>query len=106
MLFLDNILFWCRNNFHVIYFSQQHLRTWSSKMAAALLRVRGGAQAVRVAQRASSSALAVLEAELQGIQAAGTWKSERIITTKQGSAIGVANRPGKVRLARGERGPF
>lgn len=34
-------------------------------------------------------ARAVLENELDGIRTAGTWKAERVITSKQGSQISV-----------------
>lgn len=38
---------------------------------------------------AVAEARAVLEGELDGIRAAGTWKAERIITSKQGPQINV-----------------
>lgn len=38
---------------------------------------------------AVAEARAVLEGELEGIRAAGTWKAERIITSKQGPQINV-----------------
>lgn len=38
---------------------------------------------------AAAEARAVLEHELETIRAAGTWKSERIITSKQGPEISV-----------------
>ncbi len=38
---------------------------------------------------AVAEARAVLEKELDGIRAAGTWKAERIITSKQGPQINV-----------------
>lgn len=39
---------------------------------------------------AVAEARAVLENELDGIRAAGTWKAERIITSKQGPQINVS----------------
>lgn len=38
---------------------------------------------------AVAEARAVLESELDSIRAAGTWKAERIITSKQGAHINV-----------------
>lgn len=36
---------------------------------------------------AAAKARAVLENELEGIRSAGTWKAERVITSKQGPQI-------------------
>lgn len=53
-----------------------------------------------ITSRCSSSTQAafykIIEDELQGIRDAGVWKSERIITTKQSSQIGVTTRKDKV----------
>jgi glycine C-acetyltransferase len=38
---------------------------------------------------AVADARAILESELEGIRVAGTWKGERIITSKQGPRINV-----------------
>jgi len=38
---------------------------------------------------AAAQALCVLESELDSIRAAGTWKGERVITSKQGPHISV-----------------
>lgn len=43
------------------------------------------------AYAAVAEAKAVLEKELDGIRAAGTWKAERIITSMQGPQINVAS---------------
>jgi glycine C-acetyltransferase len=38
----------------------------------------------------------VIEAELTSIKDAGTWKSERVITTRQGASIAVKDQPGTI----------
>lgn len=64
------------------------------KAARSLVRpVRGvlrpSAAASKRTYSAGAEARAVLESELDGIRAAGTWKAERIITSKQGPQINV-----------------
>lgn len=51
--------------------------------------VLGSFPAPRRAYAAVAEARAVLEKELDGIRAAGTWKAERIITSMQGPQINV-----------------
>ena len=55
--------------------------------ARGLLRASAGAPGRTYA--AVAAARAVLEGELDSIRAAGTWKAERIITSKQGAQINV-----------------
>ena len=38
----------------------------------------------------------ILDAELESIREAGTWKHERVITSAQGSQISVAQSQGKI----------
>uniref|UniRef100_A0A3Q3FHL9 Uncharacterized protein n=1 Tax=Labrus bergylta TaxID=56723 RepID=A0A3Q3FHL9_9LABR len=51
--------------------------------------LRSSAPALNRSYAAVAEARAVLESELDGIRAAGTWKAERIITSKQGPQITV-----------------
>ncbi|XP_070779412.1 2-amino-3-ketobutyrate coenzyme A ligase, mitochondrial isoform X1 [Enoplosus armatus] len=51
--------------------------------------LRPSASALSRSYAAVAEARAVLENELEGIRAAGTWKAERIITSKQGPQINV-----------------
>lgn len=51
--------------------------------------LRGSAAALSRSYAAGAEARAVLEHELETIRAAGTWKAERIITSKQGPHISV-----------------
>lgn len=57
------------------------------KPVRGVLRSSGSASSRSYA--AVAEAKAVLEKELDGIRAAGTWKAERIITSKQGPQINV-----------------
>ncbi|XP_034395801.1 2-amino-3-ketobutyrate coenzyme A ligase, mitochondrial [Cyclopterus lumpus] len=64
------------------------------KVARSLARPVGGAlrpsaRALNRSYSAVAEARAVLESELDGIRSAGTWKSERIITSRQGPRINV-----------------
>ena len=67
------------------------------KVARSLVRPARGAlrpsaasaPALNRSYAAVAEARAVLESELDGIRAAGTWKAERIITSKQGPQINV-----------------
>lgn len=64
------------------------------KVARTLVRpargvLRPSAPALNRSYAAVAEARAVLESELDGIRAAGTWKAERIITSKQGPQINV-----------------
>lgn len=62
------------------------------KAARSLIRPVQGALRPSASSRsyaAVAEARAVLEGELEGIRAAGTWKAERIITSKQGPQINV-----------------
>ncbi|XP_037068222.1 2-amino-3-ketobutyrate coenzyme A ligase, mitochondrial-like [Pollicipes pollicipes] len=66
--------------------------------------VRSGARAVRAGQlvpparrqSALAAARALLDAQLEDIRGAGTWKTERVITSKQDAAIHVRGRDGSV----------
>lgn len=51
--------------------------------------LRPPAPALSRSYAAVAEARALLENELDGIRAAGTWKAERIITSKQGPQINV-----------------
>lgn len=51
--------------------------------------LRPSSSALNRSYAAVAEARAVLESELDGIRAAGTWKAERIITSKQGPQINV-----------------
>uniref|UniRef100_A0A2K5YZB9 Uncharacterized protein n=1 Tax=Mandrillus leucophaeus TaxID=9568 RepID=A0A2K5YZB9_MANLE len=68
--------------------------------AGALWRGRSNVGWERLARRAQS-ALAqlrgILEGELEGIRGAGTWKSERVITSRQGPHIRVDGHPQECR---------
>ncbi|KAL3054323.1 hypothetical protein OYC64_006617 [Pagothenia borchgrevinki] len=55
----------------------------------ARVAMRPAAPVLHRSYAAVSEARAVLESELEGIRAAGTWKAERIITSKQGPQIKV-----------------
>ncbi|KAJ4932342.1 hypothetical protein JOQ06_010765, partial [Pogonophryne albipinna] len=55
----------------------------------ARVALRPAAPVLHRSYAAVSEARAVLESELEGIRAAGTWKAERIITSKQGPQINV-----------------
>ncbi|KAK5885495.1 hypothetical protein CesoFtcFv8_019199 [Champsocephalus esox] len=55
----------------------------------ARVALRPAAPVLHRSYAALSEARAVLESELEGIRAAGTWKAERIITSKQGPQINV-----------------
>lgn len=62
------------------------------KAARSLIRPVQGALRPSASSRsyaAAAEARALLEGELEGIRAAGTWKAERIITSKQGPQINV-----------------
>lgn len=64
------------------------------KAARALVRpvrvlLRTAAPVPRRTYAAASGARALLEAELDAIRAAGTWKAERVITSRQGARINV-----------------
>uniref|UniRef100_A0A2I3HUV0 Uncharacterized protein n=1 Tax=Nomascus leucogenys TaxID=61853 RepID=A0A2I3HUV0_NOMLE len=47
----------------------------------------------RRAQSALAQLRGILEGELEGIRGAGTWKSERVITSRQGPHIRVNGHP-------------
>ncbi|XP_033944986.1 2-amino-3-ketobutyrate coenzyme A ligase, mitochondrial [Pseudochaenichthys georgianus] len=55
----------------------------------ARVALRPAAPVLHRSYAAVSEVRAVLESELEGIRAAGTWKAERIITSKQGPQINV-----------------
>ncbi|KAK1876961.1 2-amino-3-ketobutyrate coenzyme A ligase mitochondrial [Dissostichus eleginoides] len=55
----------------------------------ARVALRPAAPVLHRSYAAVSEARAVLESELEGIRVAGTWKAERIITSKQGPQINV-----------------
>lgn len=64
------------------------------KAARSLIRPVQGSLRPSASSRsyaAVAEARALLEGELEGIRAAGTWKAERIITSKQGPQINVDN---------------
>ncbi|XP_035875496.1 2-amino-3-ketobutyrate coenzyme A ligase, mitochondrial isoform X2 [Phyllostomus discolor] len=58
---------------------------WAGSVRAALSRVPGGCRA----HSALAQLRGILEEELEGIRGAGTWKSERVITSRQGPRIHV-----------------
>ncbi|XP_053299676.1 2-amino-3-ketobutyrate coenzyme A ligase, mitochondrial [Pleuronectes platessa] len=62
--------------------------------ARGLLRASAGAPGRTYA--AVAAARAVLEGELDSIRAAGTWKAERVITSKQGARINVDGSRGNI----------
>uniref|UniRef100_A0A2K6EB84 Uncharacterized protein n=1 Tax=Macaca nemestrina TaxID=9545 RepID=A0A2K6EB84_MACNE len=49
------------------------------------------------AQSALAQLRGILEGELEGIRGAGTWKSERVITSRQGPPIRVDGHPQECR---------
>ena len=51
---------------------------------------------VRNASRAQAALCEMLDAQISDIKQAGTWKDERVITTKQASEIGVQGRSDKL----------
>ncbi|XP_043823346.1 2-amino-3-ketobutyrate coenzyme A ligase, mitochondrial [Dromiciops gliroides] len=69
-------------------------RLLSSPLAQALPVAPGGGG--RRAQSALAQLVGILESQLDAIRAAGTWKSERIITSKQGPHINVEGSPGGI----------
>lgn len=60
----------------------------------------------RRAQSALAQLRCILEGELESIRGAGTWKSERIITTRQGPSIHVEGVPGGNSPPGGSAEPF
>lgn len=71
------------------------------KPVRGLLRASAQAWTRTYAAAAVSEARAVLENELDSIRAAGTWKAERIITSKQGPRINVdGSRGGECRVTK------
>ncbi|XP_027729000.1 2-amino-3-ketobutyrate coenzyme A ligase, mitochondrial [Vombatus ursinus] len=69
-------------------------RLLSSPLARALPVAPGGGG--RRAQSALAQLTGILESQLDAIRGAGTWKSERIITSKQGPHISVEGSPGGI----------
>ncbi|XP_067315064.1 2-amino-3-ketobutyrate coenzyme A ligase, mitochondrial [Pseudorasbora parva] len=61
-----------------------------------VLQPRAPANASRPYATAAAQALSVLESELDSIRAAGTWKGERVITSKQGPHICVDGSRGDI----------
>lgn len=55
---------------------------WAGSVRAAFSRAPGGCRA----RSALAQLRGILEEELEGIRGAGTWKSERVITSRQGAA--------------------
>ena len=51
---------------------------------------------VRNASAAQATLRSILDSQISDIQQAGTWKSERVITTKQASEIAVQGRKDKL----------
>lgn len=51
---------------------------------------------VRNASAAQATLLSILDSQISDIQQAGTWKSERVISTKQASEIAVQGRSDKL----------
>ena len=69
---------------------------FSGTLARLQLRVSLAHSAQRVGYASGASVNQILDAELEGIREAGTWKAERIINTKQAPTIGVAGREEKL----------
>ena len=74
--------------------------TSNSKMALLLLRNNARShfhvKNVRFVSQAMKLVNEKLDLELEGIKAAGTWKSERVITSKQDIEINVDGSQGKI----------
>lgn len=64
---------------------------WAGRVLHAAL---SGASRGRRAQSALAQLRGILEEELESIRRAGTWKSERVITSSQGPHIHVDGAPG------------
>uniref|UniRef100_A0A9J7XDU3 Glycine C-acetyltransferase n=1 Tax=Cyprinus carpio carpio TaxID=630221 RepID=A0A9J7XDU3_CYPCA len=74
------------------------LRTAARLLSAPLRRVAQprAAGASRAYAAAAQAALSVLESELDAIRTAGTWKGERVITSRQGPRISVDGSRGDI----------
>lgn len=68
------------------------LRNVSCKLFTAHVQFETKLNTVRLSQAAWSTAKKSIEDNLKTIQDEGTWKKERIITTKQGAHIQVDNK--------------
>ena len=80
-------------------------KMWAGRVLHAAL---SGASRDRRAQSALAQLRGILKEELESIRKAGTWKSERVITSSQGPHIHVDGAPGgnspHLRIARPGRG--
>lgn len=68
-----------------------------ARMAVLLARLSSGPAGMGARATSTIAALReVLRTELDGIRAAGTWKSERVIVSPQAASIRVQGRPGEI----------